>query len=268
MIISEIKWGLGNQLFQYAAGLSLARHHNVPLILDTSSYDEDDHREFCLNYFEIDDIKTEIATDTDDEVCFNLYIEPFFHFDKTFFDKPNFTYLTGCWQTEKYFKNIAPEIRKRFRIKPQYLEHLKVDDLAFDKFESVNLHIRRTDYAIHTMMGILPVDYYYKAMDLLKQKYRNLQFYIFSDDIDWVIENLKLNDFDHTFVSGNYSKTPIEDFYLIRQCKHHIIANSTFSWWSAWLCQYPDKQIIAPAKWFKNRNANTNDLLPESWLTL
>jgi len=260
--------GLGNQLFQYAAGLSLAQSKNAPLLLDISSYQENNDREFCLNYFNINDIKTEIETDTEDDVIFDYYQEPHFHFDKNFFTKPNFTYLSGFWQTEKYFVCIKTEIQKRFSIKPQYIKHLKIDELAFGKYQSVNLHIRRTDYAVYTFMGIQPLSYYYKAIALLKQQYENLRFYIFSDDMEWVINNLNMEELDCVFVSGVYSQTDIEDFYLMQQCKHHIIANSTFSWWAAWLCQYSNKQVIAPAKWFMDRNANTDDLLPESWVHL
>jgi hypothetical protein len=269
LIVSEIKGGLGNQLFQYAAGLALAKHHNASFILDKSGYDDDPDRQFGLNCFSLDNIKTEIATENDDDIYFTIYVEPFFHFDSSFFDNPDFTYLSGYWQTEKYFQHITTEIKNSFRIKPDYTAHLPTNNLAFDKYQSVSLHVRRTDYAVHPLMGMLTATYYYNAIDLLKQHYDNLKFYIFSDDIGWVKENLELARLDYVFVSGIYTKTNIEDFYLMQQCKHHIIANSTFSWWAAWLCNFPNKQVIAPANWFLNRpQTDVSDLIPANWLKL
>lgn len=267
MIISEVKWGLGNQLFQYAAGLSLARHYNTKLLLDISDYEIDFHRELCLKYFEIEDITTELDPEFED-IGFNFYKEPHFHFDNNFFNASNFTYLSGCWQTEKYFLNIKDEIIAKFQIRPQYVSNINIDEFKFADCTSINLHIRRGDYALHTFLGILPLDHYYRAINYFMEHFENVKFFIFSDDIEWVKENLQLQA-AHVYVSENHTKNNIEDFYLMQQCKHHIIANSTFSWWASWLCKYPDKKIIAPSQWFLAReNANTKDLIPKSWLTM
>ncbi|MEO8948272.1 MAG: alpha-1,2-fucosyltransferase [Mucilaginibacter sp.] len=269
MIISQIKHGLGNQLFQYAAGLSLARHLNAKLLLDldVTSYETDFRRELCLKYFEIDDITTELKPKYED-IVFNLYIEPHFHFDNNFYNSSNFTYLSGYWQTDKYFIGIKEEIMRKFCVRHEYIAHLDIDRLKFDDFNSINLHIRRGDYAHDTFLGILSMDYYYRAITYFINHFENVRFYIFSDDIQWVKKNLNLKA-DHIFISGDYTKNSIEDFYLMQQCKHHIIANSTFSWWAAWLCKYQQKRIIAPTKWFMEReDADIKDLIPKTWLTI
>ena len=269
MIISEIKMGLGNQLFQYAAGFSLSRYQNVPFVLDVSSYEIDYRREFCLKYFEINDIKTEIETDSDEDVYFDYYVEPHFSFDNSFFTKKDFTYLSGYWQSGRYFEMFEKDICERFLVKRQYIEHLNLDKLGFNNCQSVSLHIRRTDYIIFTFMEVLSLTYYYKAIESLKHRYNNLRFYIFSDDMDWVKQNFDTKGLDCIFVSRICTKNHLEDFYLMQQCKHHIIANSTFSWWTAWLSRYSDKQVIAPAKWFSNQACGKlNDLIPQGWLVI
>jgi len=265
MIISEIKWGLGNQLFQYAAGLSLASYHNVPLILDITNFEEDFDREFGLKYFEINDIKTEIESDND--VTFNLFLNNQYPFEANFFKNSSFTYLSGNWQSEKYFIDIKDKIIERYRVKPQYIKQIDFSSLKIHEGTAVSIHIRRTDYSHHFVLDILPLSYYYEAIKYFTEQFDDIKFYIFSDDIAWVVENLKL-DAEHVFVSENYTKHNIEDFYLMQQCKHHIIANSTFSWWAAWLCAYPNKIVMTPAKWFSKGNVSTRDLIPGNWLTI
>jgi len=135
---------------------------------------------------------------------------------------------------------------------------------------SVSLHIRRGDYltmqkAIDTI-GVCPLDYYDKAIREITRKIKNPTFFIFSDDINWVKENLKTNS-PTIFVSGGKLKD-YEELILMSKCKHNIIANSSFSWWGAWLNNNPNKIVIAPKKWFKDTSKNTRDLIPESWLKL
>lgn len=266
MIISAIKWGMGNQLFQYAIGLSLANRHNVPLVLDITSYDEDSRREFCLKYFKINNLLTDVSS-TDEELVFDLYREPHFRWDKNFLQRPNFTYITGNWQSYKYFEHIRPILLNNLQVRNEFTAHLDIRSLGMHQCDSVSIHIRRTDYAQHENLNMLPLSYYYKAINYFQQQTKKMMLYIFSDDVAWVCENFLL-DIDHVFVSDNYTKHNIEDFYLMQQCKYHIIANSTFSWWAAWLCNHQDKKVIAPLKWFKVAHEDTGDLLPKNWLTL
>ena len=113
-------------------------------------------------------------------------------------------------------------------------------------------------------ISALPKDYYERALSFVLQKSGGAKVYIFSDGIDWVKENLVLNS-PHEFISGFLTKNSYEDFYLMQQCSHNIIANSTFSWWSAWLNKNDDKIVVAPKTWFNRADSNTNDLILDHW---
>jgi hypothetical protein len=136
--------------------------------------------------------------------------------------------------------------------------------------ESVSLHIRRGDFVsnrkTNEIHGVLPLEYYYEAIRLITNQVRNPEFFIFSDDIPWVRENLlvpkKVNFVEHPTSNRDY-----EDLILMSNCKHHIIANSSFSWWGAWLSQNPVKRVIAPREWYRIV-IDTRDLLPEEWIKL
>ena len=135
--------------------------------------------------------------------------------------------------------------------------------------QSVSLHIRRGDYLAKIslqVLGLMPMEYYTKGIDYISSKKANTVYYIFSDDINWVKENLKIDN--ARFVSGNIAKTHIEDLYLMSQCKHHIIANSSFSWWGAWLNDDQDKIVIAPKQWFNKGPQDTQDLIPGTWIKM
>ena len=116
------------------------------------------------------------------------------------------------------------------------------------------------------MHGIIPVEYYLKAVDLIKAKTSEIKLLIFSDDIEWAKKHFKFPNTE--FVSGDISETHFEDLYLMSVCKHNIIANSSFSWWGAWLNENPDKIVIAPKNWFNKGPKDTYDLYPEGWITI
>ena len=116
-------------------------------------------------------------------------------------------------------------------------------------------------------LGVQPISYYTKAIEIITKKIPNARFYIFSDDISWVQQNLKL-DHDHQFLSGKITTNALQDFYLMSKCKNNIIANSTFSWWAAWLNQYESKIVIAPKKWYNQITFDTTDLIPNSWIKI
>jgi hypothetical protein len=135
---------------------------------------------------------------------------------------------------------------------------------------SVALHVRRGDYLTNTSAanyhGVCSLLYYQKAIDLLSSQYSNLYFYVFSDDIKWAESNLTI-PFPTTFIGHNFGDQSFQDLRLISRCKHQIIANSSFSWWGAWLNSYENKTVIAPKKWFLN-NKKTESLFPPSWQLL
>jgi hypothetical protein len=139
-----------------------------------------------------------------------------------------------------------------------------------ENVESVSIHIRRGDYVsnpvVNQIHGTCPLDYYYKAIDTITRKIENPHFFIFTDDPVWVQENFKI-PYTATIVRRDDQKD-YEDLILMSSCKNHIIANSSFSWWGAWLNPRKDKLVISPAKWYPGADYDTRDLLPGSWITI
>jgi hypothetical protein len=137
--------------------------------------------------------------------------------------------------------------------------------------EAVVVHVRRGDYvsnaAFHAVHGICDVAYYRRGLELLRQTVRDPHCFIFSDDPDWVKQNLKL-DAPCTYVTHNVGKQDYEDLRLMSHGQHFIIANSTFSWWGAWLSRHPAKQVIAPRRWFQSEAASGRDIVPEAWTAI
>ncbi|GEO09128.1 alpha-1,2-fucosyltransferase [Segetibacter aerophilus] len=285
MIITQINGGLGNQLFQYAAGRALAEYHQVPLKIENSFYKTVDFASFELERFNaqvqlasVDEIEKFNSKNFFTKACSKIlpvhkkifFVEPYSHFYNKFFSAPSNSYLKGLWQSEKYFSSIKDTIRHEFILKDKLVIHLRPKAEAMRKENSVAVHIRRGDYTnpnVEKVMGLLRLDYYKKALSLLQKKTGNLKVYFFSDDIEFVGKNMTLN-YDFEFVSGAITSRNYEDFYLMQHCKHNIIANSTFSWWSAYLNNYNEKIVVAPKNWFNTTSKNSNDLLPEAWYKL
>lgn len=268
MVISKIKEGLGNQLFQYAAARSLSLRHHAPVLMDISHYFASAVRKFELAYFNIPRIETDLEPYA--EMIFGVYKEPHFHYDPAFNQSHGDVYLDGFWQSEKYFKGIRSRLLEELKVKETYVSHLqsKVNIMKIE--HSVAVHIRRGDYLSKRFSdthGVLPYDYYIKAIALLADKLLPVKLYFFSDDMEWAREHIK-TDHPHEFISGDLTRDHIEDFHLMCQCKHHIIANSSFSWWAAWLNDYPEKKVISPEKWFNNLPHDTKDLIPETWIKI
>lgn len=284
MIIVELNGGMGNQLFQYASAKSLALHCNTTLKLDINFFTAQG-KSFDLIYFNIDDAiadageiaafqQRSFARKFTDRLKPNhlrkVYREPYYHFDKNFFKASCQVHLKGLRQSEKYFLRFAAAIKNRLQVKEQYCAALKHLKDKISRANSVSIHIRRGDYLTKValeVLGLQPIEYYEAAIQTIAGRVKDPVFYIFSDDIEWARENLRIN-YPHEFASGTLSKTPIEDFYLMTHCKHAILANSTFSWWTAWLNDYDEKIIIAPQKWFNQAKFDTSDLVPSGWLRL
>lgn len=285
MIIVRLQGGLGNQLFQYAAVKALSTRLNTPFKLDTiTSLQKDKKRHISLNDLQT---KFELATKTEvKEFVFfpslyrhkpvffskfgkNIYREPHFHFDKQFFYLNDPVFLDGFWQSPLYFKNIEPIIRQDFTVNQELIKDVKEKGKELKNKSSIAMHIRRSDFlnlksvAYH---GVLDAAYYEKAIELSMQKIHDASLYIFSDDIEWVKQTLNVPA--NTEFISSLTKSAIEDFYLMTKCRHNIIANSSFSWWPAWLNTNPDKIVIAPKNWFADSRINTNDLIPAAWIRI
>ncbi len=284
-MIVNINSGLGNQMFQYAFGRSLSITKKDDLYLDISGYKKEKKRKFSLDVFRIN-----YKTATDDKINKERYplgiiSKIYFYisykillriqstrFIDSFMNNPKKSYFIGFWQSEKYFKNTDDVIRKEFALKNPLTEYTQV---VFDKIKnvpiSVSLHIRRGDYILepHTNAyhGVCSLDYYQKAYEELTKRINSpFEIFVFSDDIEWVKQNLKLPVKMH-FVSN--PKIPdYEEMFLMSCCTHNIIANSSFSWWGAWLNPNKEKIVIAPEKWFANKKEDSREIVPESWIKI
>jgi len=171
---------------------------------------------------------------------------------------------------KNYFLPAAHEVLTTFRLKPALISNVSDFGKTIRNLESVSIHIRRGDYANTSLFnyhGLTSQTFYQQAIDKISSLLVNPVFYIFSDNASWVEQNLHFFA-DVELVSENTSKTHYEDFYLMTQCRHNIIANSTFSWWAAWLNPNPDKIVIAPKKWYNQVKLDTSDLIPPEWIRL
>ena len=285
MIYVRIRGGLGNQLFQYSAARSLADRLNVNLGLDTREYNAGSPFEMGLKHFNIraefnpkDLIKhkengfSKYILDIALGNHKNVYKETNLSFNNLFHSLPNKTYLKGYWQSEKYFENNQKNIFKDLQlIAPQSKKNIKTLE-NISKTNSVSLHIRRGDYVTNSSYnmkhGTCSLDYYKKSVDYLsKSLNKNFTIFAFSDDPEWVFKNLKL-PMDIQFIEHNSSKKNYEDLRLMSQCNHNIIANSSFSWWGAWLNRSPKRTIISPKKWFADKNIKNIDIIPNNWVKI
>ena len=283
MIIVKIHGGLGNQLFQYSLGRYLAAKHRTILKLDISNYEKDHLRSYGLGNFNINaKVATagEINKFTNNwEKIKNKFKPPYkrsiivsldHEFDKKVLELKDEVYLYGHWPSEKYFKDIENIIRAEITLKKELSDEARQIEKNILSTSSISLHVRRGDYLNQKMSKIFKIcglDYYKGAIDKILETENHPTFFIFSDDIEWTKSNLKIK-FPIVFVSGQDIKNH-EELFLMSLCKHNIIANSSFSWWGAWLNRNHGKIIVAPKAWFVNNDKfNTNDLIPKTWITI
>ncbi len=293
-IIVRIHGGLGNQLFQYALGRGVSSKLKTNLSLTWVPYEKDTW-EYCLNYFNItsDDAKNSslfgfvgmrkrqkkfnalyrlLKRIRLNDIIFPFYfVEKGFPFNSDLFSK-NHSYIEGFWQTEKYFKHIEDDIRAEITLKNPLSSYSKNIMDEINNSNAISLHVRRGDYITRadaiTFHGTCSPEYYKDAVGQIAKNISDPKFFLFSDDHEWVAENFKWLPFPFTCVK-NPSEKNYEDLILMASCKHHIIANSSFSWWGAWLNPRKDKIVIAPKKWFLNAPKNdTRDLIPEEWVKI
>ena len=290
MIITNLIGGLGNQMFQYAAARALSLHLGVPLLLDTSDFAGYElHQGYELSRI----FQANMAVASSGNVCDmigwqsnrflkRLCIRSFFKYlrSKNFIVEPHFnywpkinavlpgSYLYGYWQSELYFKKIEDIIRSDFEFK------LPLDNLNHNisnhmkNSNSISVHIRRGDYVQNSANlqrhGICSPGYYHAAINFIIQKVNNPIVFIFSDDITWSKNNINL-DIPVYFIGHNSGYDSYKDLQLMTMCKHHIIANSSFSWWGAWLGYSPDQIVVAPQPWFEDIKLDARDLILDSW---
>lgn len=292
MIIVKLMGGLGNQMFQYAAARRLSYVSGVQLKLDLSWFDTVcegvTERNYQLHPF---NIVASIATPAETAqfarplgkiagfarrylpLGTSYLQEKHFHFDPAMLKPRRRAYLDGYWQNEKYFEDVKEVIARDFTFKapPEGLNRTLAEEVGGSGKDNIALHIRRGDYvnnpAVANFHGACSRQYYNAAISMLGQLLDNPHFFIFSDDPDWVTANFTITH-PFTVLGHNGPDRGWEDLRLMSLCKHHIIANSTFSWWGAWLAANPQKVVIAPRSWFNNANIDTKDLLPDSWIKI
>jgi hypothetical protein len=197
-----------------------------------------------------------------------------FYKERQFSYQPDFeklgpnVYLKGYWQSERYFSTIATQVKDIFTLQPHFYSNILPLIEEIKQTESVSIHVRKGDYLLHPYSdyyATLESAYYNNALAALQDNLPQLKLYVFTDDPKWVKENLAL-PIPYTLISGVQTRSMYEDFQAMLSCKYHIIANSSFSWWTAWLSAREGKKVVAPKEWFKNGPSDTADLIPKSWL--
>jgi Glycosyl transferase family 11 len=301
MITVSLIGGLGNQMFQYAAGKALAERHGVPLALDISGFRDYALRPFLLDRLLVPEAIAAVQTEPAEKPGINFrrakckaridrllgkaglpkraslpneYREPHFHYDPAFEALGPGISLFGYFQSERYFISIAGNLRDWFSPREPLgdaaaaaLERIEASHLP------VSVHVRRGDYlkpGTHEVHGILGESFYRQVFDRLERMIgHEAEFFIFSDDpaaAEQVLSFIPGSRLNH--VRGDPER-PWEDMALMAHCRHHVIANSSFSWWGAWLNSSPDKIVVAPRAWFVSTELskrNTKDLYPAGWI--
>lgn len=282
MIKVRLKGGLGNQMFQFAAGFSLSKRLNTNLVIDTYSYQVDALRNYELDGYQI-------KTKLEEENNFNL-IESAFNrvqeknvchefvesslasnYDKAFESIVNDTVVKGSFHSEKYFIDCEEKIRRKFTINLSSIDSCKKILSKISDSNSISLHVRRGDYVtnedIKKSHNHLKSNYYINAIKYMRESFDNFKLFVFTDDAGWVREYFEIKEpFEIVSYEGAF-KNNIE-LQLMSHCKHHIIANSAYSWWGAWLNASRNKKVIAPRKWFHEGQGINDCRLPESWIQI
>ncbi|AYH06446.1 alpha-1,2-fucosyltransferase [Pectobacterium parmentieri] len=285
MIIVRLSGGLGNQLFQYAFGKSLAIEQGCELLLDLRLLERFPiHDGYILNKF---NIEAEVAQEKNllrfaewklrvaNKICnyinplFNVYTEKSFSYHELPKLANQDMLFQGYWQADKYFKRHRDKIKESLSFKKEFINVNNSLVIDIDSCNAVSLHIRRGDYLSNSDAAKIyyqcDMEYYRRAINYLKENTSKPRFFVFSDDIKWCIENLSdLGELHYVSYSGSSAQS---DMFLMTKCKHHIIANSTFSWWGAWLGHNSDAIVVAPKKWFKSK-FSSRDLIAEKWIEL
>jgi len=255
MIGVNLAGGLGNYLFQISAAYSFALDNNDTLIIDESK--------IVTVHKHMSTYKTNIFRNLNYGLVFyeNYYQEPFFHYKEIPTIKNLF--INGYFQSEKYFKNNRNKILDLFSIDENSLRYINEKYKDIDFLNSTSLHIRRGDYKnLPLHHPICEMSYYHKAIDIIKPE----NLLIFSDDINWCKESFK--DYKNNIIYIDNNPDYIE-LWLMSMCKNNIIANSTFSWWGAWLNNNNKKIVVAPSRWFGSAiKHEIKDLLLEEWIKI
>ncbi len=280
--------GLGNQMFQYAAARSLSLKRGIPFSVTFDDPYKFVARKYALDIFQLDlnfagmDDLRKYAPKTGlkrkifrllgkNPDSFLFQEKEYYVFDPAFFDVDSHAYLRGFWQSYLHFEDIRAALLNDFGFKQPLSGKNKEWAKLASESNSISIHVRRGDYVsvaqANKSHGVIEVPYYEQAIKAVSQRVEQARFFVFSDDMPWVRENLKLPA-DTVFVEGNDGEAAFEDMRLMTHCKHNIIANSSFSWWGAWLNQHPDKLVVAPNQWTTSAELKNITLAPAEWIII
>ncbi len=263
MITVRLMGGLGNQMFQYACARRLSITLGVPLRLDIGWYDADDlmpHETYSLGCFRLCPDLHWIKGRTHWKRTGRVIEERSHSVDSRVLSGSTRTYLSGFWQNEGYFAEVAPQIRSEFSLRSCLTEETALLIEQVGKGQTVSLHVRQAGYA-----DALPASYYLDAVAEMQRRVIDPTFYVFTDDLAWARRELKLPP-RSILVDFLNRGEPWQDLLAMSRCRHHVIANSSFSWWGAWLDPRPDKVVLAPRVWFfQDHQGDAEFRLPAAW---
>jgi hypothetical protein len=292
MVIVRIFYGLGNQMFQYAAARRLAHVLQTDLKLDVSCFDYWKIHSYSLHPFNIrEDIATPEETAPFNSVSIEsrlgkmwfrlkqkltlrdwtiLYENGIRSVDSRVLNARGDVYLGGYWLSEKYFSDIAVILRREFTIRVEPDPISREIAARIQSCESIGLHVRRGQLAVPALRDqthgpCCSLEYYHECVRQLADRVRDPHFFVFSDDPDWVVQNVKL-EYPVEYVTHNGDERNYEDMRLMSLCRHQITANSSFSWWAAWLNPNPAKIVFAPKQWLHRDERRARDLVPIGWI--
>lgn len=277
MRLIKMAGGLGNQMFIYAMYLSMHKRFGESVRIDISDIlhlhphnGYELHDVFCLPpcEFRANRLLKKVLEGT-----FRIILERHQHGSMKAYREPIYwpwIYYKGFYQNERYFADVEQEVRQAFTFsakKANHQSHLLMERLQADPY-AVSIHVRRGDYVSpqywQNMGQYTSKIYFLNALERMRALVPQAHFYVFSDDLLWVRQNLPLSD--ATFVDWNMGKDSWQDMMLMSACHHHIISNSTFSWWGAWLNPRTDKVVLAPQQWDSSHMAS--EIVPPSWITI
>lgn len=289
-IIILLEGGLGNQMFQYAFGSIIAKKNNTKLTIDTTFFERNNNetncinREFGLDIFDIDIskvnyLKTSLLTRLINKIYKKKHIyykEPSFAFNPNALKLKKPITISGYFQSYKYFIGYEDFIKSIFKFPEEKIGKKNIETLKeIIESNSISIHIRRGDYVNNLKTsqthGICSLDYYHKAIiELTKDKKDDFKLYFFSDDITWVKDNFNKINLNKNYITNNTQENSWIDMFLMSKCKHNIIANSSFSFWGAWLNSNNNKKIIAPKAWFLDEKLEkqSKNLIPQEWIRI
>ena len=292
-IIAQLQGGLGNQLFQYATARSLALQKQASLLLDHSWFSET-FEDVTPRELLVGDLNTQgsiVSFQPPIKRSKRIWrigqkfwpIDPFifveqspFRFDPQLSKSPAFEkqnlYLIGYWQSYKYFDAIKSTLQLEITPKKALDAHYEYYLKQIQSTPAAMVHIRRGDYinlaSAAKVHGFSGLEHYQKGMQILLEKNPQTHFYVFSDDLQWTKENLPHQDKITFIQSLDKSSAVIQELELMKHCQHHLIANSSLSWWAAWLSKSQNGLVICPNKWTNDLSMNWDDLLPANWIRI